>query len=462
MKHRDKHIDRIFQESFKEFEAKPDDQVWENIHLQLQTKKRRILPIWWKTAGVAAALAIAFGLGYFFQPQVVAPNSTYSYANNQKFIFENDTRWKQPFFNAASLLDELMETRISTTSNFAYQEGEELNPLSSENAEKQYVNEGLAKNSSSEIRISSEGFLLNEDGVDAEQQDNSFRFSSNYTPILPPTDLNLSSIADADSSSNNTNSLFENEKTDQKFDVFFEDEAVAEISSKTENWFFRPVISPIFNAGRNASAALGQEVANNSSNGDLSFSYGLQVGFKLTNKWSIRSGVNQVNTSYTTNDIVYAPGAIGFMPENVSSSYGLYAADFYSMNLSQEAGRLFSQQGSVSQQMNFLEIPIEMEYTLVEGKFGIHLTGGASTLLLTENSLMLNTTQGSQKIGEANNINQTSFSTNIGLGLNYKLTKKLNLNVEPALKYQINTVQQGDLNFNPYFFGVYSGLQFKF
>ena len=57
-----KHIDRIFQEKLKNFEAMPDDAVWENIHnaLHEDKRKRRVIPLWWKVAGVAALLALLF------------------------------------------------------------------------------------------------------------------------------------------------------------------------------------------------------------------------------------------------------------------------------------------------------------------------------------------------------------------------------------------------------------------
>ena len=52
-----KKIDRLFQEGFKDFEAQPDDAVWKRIEAKLEKKKkRRVIPIWWQYAGVAALL----------------------------------------------------------------------------------------------------------------------------------------------------------------------------------------------------------------------------------------------------------------------------------------------------------------------------------------------------------------------------------------------------------------------
>ena len=63
-----KHIDRIFQEGFKDFEAIPSDAVWIKIEAELKRKKkkRRVIPIWWRYAGVAALLLVFLSLAGFY------------------------------------------------------------------------------------------------------------------------------------------------------------------------------------------------------------------------------------------------------------------------------------------------------------------------------------------------------------------------------------------------------------
>ena len=54
-----KKIDRLFQENFRDFEVMPEEKVWQNIEAALKKKKkRRVIPLWWKVAGVAAVLLI--------------------------------------------------------------------------------------------------------------------------------------------------------------------------------------------------------------------------------------------------------------------------------------------------------------------------------------------------------------------------------------------------------------------
>ena len=58
-----KNIDKLFKEQFKNFDIAPKDYVWENIEDKLhedKRKKRRIIPIWWRVAGIAAGLVVLF------------------------------------------------------------------------------------------------------------------------------------------------------------------------------------------------------------------------------------------------------------------------------------------------------------------------------------------------------------------------------------------------------------------
>ena len=75
---------------------------------------------------------------------------------------------------------------------------------------------------------------------------------------------------------------------------------------------------------------------------------------------------------------------------------------------------------------------------------------------------MLEANGNTVEMGEANNLNDLNFSTNIGFGLNYKFSPMLQLNLEPMFKYQLNTFTQTAGNFQPFSIGVYTGLNFKF
>ena len=72
-----KNIDRLFQEKFKDFEAEPNEKIWINIDAALrEKKKRRVIPIWYRLGGIAAALVLGFFAfnSMFNEPELVKEN----------------------------------------------------------------------------------------------------------------------------------------------------------------------------------------------------------------------------------------------------------------------------------------------------------------------------------------------------------------------------------------------------
>ena len=62
MKNDKKHIDRLFQEGLKNFEATPSHSVWENVSEQLlnNQEQRKVIPLWMKLSAIAASLVLLF------------------------------------------------------------------------------------------------------------------------------------------------------------------------------------------------------------------------------------------------------------------------------------------------------------------------------------------------------------------------------------------------------------------
>ena len=118
--------------------------------------------------------------------------------------------------------------------------------------------------------------------------------------------------------------------------------------------------------------------------------------------------------------------------------------------------------GNLNQKTQYIEVPVEMSYAILNKKIGVAIRGGMSTLFLTENEVSIKGTDGNMQIGKASNLNDVHFSSNVGLGLSYNFMKNFQLNVEPTLKYQINTFNKNSEDFTPYIIGVNTGISYKF
>lgn len=234
---------------------------------------------------------------------------------------------------------------------------------------------------------------------------------------------------------------------------------------KENRWQVTPNIAPIYFSSTSNGSPLDEKLAANEKTYGTNYSYGVGVNYALNKKLSIRSGVNSFTTDYDTNEIVFYQNANASRMQNVNPTLqgSLIQIDPLA-NVNFSFGRLVQEkfEGTLNQRTGYIEMPVEVSYKLVSRKFGVDLIGGFSTLFLTQNDVYLRTPGINMKIGEASNLNDIHFSTNIGLGLKYNFLKRFDARVEPLFKYQLNTYSSGAGGFKPYIFGIYSGISYHF
>lgn len=242
---------------------------------------------------------------------------------------------------------------------------------------------------------------------------------------------------------------------------------------KNTKWNIRPQVAPVFYNSFSEGSPIDSQFAANSKSYDSDLSYGVGVDYALSDKFSIRSGINNVNLSYATNDIEFQASLNGqtnnvaakgrsanivVQNQGTAASETTGLANFAASDLSNQTFN-----GSMIQEMGYIEVPLEMSYKLVDKRFGIEVIGGMSTLFLNNNNVSVLSDQGYRSdVGEAQNLNNVSFSTNVGVGFKYRFWKSFEANFEPTLKYQVNTFSENAGNFKPYFIGLYSGISFRF
>lgn len=308
---------------------------------------------------------------------------------------------------------------------------------------------------------------------------------SNSSDIVKTTAENNNAIAitDKDKLKNNTaksavnnavavvtDSLAENqkevaEKTEEK-----KVEEEKDSKDKKENkskWIVSTTFSPVYMNLNGSGSALDTKFAENSKSYQTSMSYGVGLKYALNNKWTVRTGVNALNFEYNTNDITYYNSTNGAGLEHVNENgagTGMVIENPNPKGIAYDDQGIVTTRykGNINQRINYIEVPLELSYKILNKKFGIDVIGGVSSLFLNDNRVSLVSSESSTNIGEANNLNKLHFSTNVGLGLRYNFMKTFQANLEPMFKYQINTYNGDAGNFKPYFIGVYSGISFSF
>lgn len=254
------------------------------------------------------------------------------------------------------------------------------------------------------------------------------------------------------------------EKTEGKKD---EDKALAEKGNKSK-WNVKPQIAPIFYNSLSEGSPINEQFASNSKSYDNDMSFGVGINYALSDRITIRTGINTVNLSYATNDIAYHP-SLTAQTSNIIETRNTANIVIQNANSVEPVTFIIDGQpsqsvnGSMLQKTGYLEVPLEMSYALLNKKFGIDVIGGVSTLFLNQNNVSVVSSEGlSTQVGQAENLNNIHFSTNIGVGFKYRFWDSFEANFEPMFKYQVNTFSRDAGNFKPYFIGLYSGVSFSF
>jgi adenylate kinase family enzyme len=137
-------------------------------------------------------------------------------------------------------------------------------------------------------------------------------------------------------------------------------------------------------------------------------SYGISLSYRITKKAYVRLGVNNINLVNTEN--------------------------------------------SIKNKLEYLEVPLELKYLILDKKMNPFLTTGLSYFKLKNNE--------SEFGNILENLN-TSLSINLGIGIEYKIMNELYINIESDFKYQLKPLAT-NADFKPYIFSTSVGIEYRF
>lgn len=496
-----KHIDRLFQEKLKDFEATPNDAIWDSIENTLNQKKRkrRVIPLWWQMAGVAAMLALLFTVGniVFKNADEISPKNNpvvnteiekSSDSTLETTTNSNDKPEENVIADGVNS-DNLNSNSISNTINQSQNNVEAIvnsksNADKSRDAQKTntIANQGLI-NSENKVTIASKTEVddaknsSNLPEPNRNKIDNAQEKSKPDILIYRPKEDIKTAVADLQGEEE---ILKLNEENSEKDSQSIED-AIAKVNNidekekddKLSRWNISTNVAPVYFNSLGEGSSLDEQFVGNSKSGEINMSYGVNGSYAINEKLKIRAGINKVNLGYNTNDVIVYKDAgislIGVLSRNTSNIKFNDKAENTSLLSTQNLSFAVAPEivasnvkASLNQELGFIEIPVELEYAVLNNKLGLNVIGGFSTFFLDDNKVYSTLSGDKSLLGEASNINSTSYSANFGLGLNYNVSYKIKINLEPTFKYQINTFRNTSGDFQPYFIGIYTGLSYKF
>jgi hypothetical protein len=442
MVNKEANIDLLFRNGLKDFEVLPPVEAWNNILPVIRKKARPV--IFLRTAALFAVLMAISFLAYRWSREL----ST-AYQNPMLAASEESVRAPDNAKNSGNT----GKVRNSATN---ISKKERRNDLKS----KQPGNLEFSRDANIEPNVLS---LLTEDN-----------YLNNYDNLRIP--VIIQAVPRFSYKTENLNTGHESlTKPDYE-----------EPKVKINRWSVTAMASPTYYLRPELSSNGISEQISSSEQSRISYSGGVSFAYKISKKLSVQSGLyyssigNEVagissfagfrGYDYTKGDHnfevltasgrIYTENSDVFLSDNmgdrVLTRYTNDVFDPAKANLSYINNSLF-------QNFSYLEMPFILRYKLIDKTVDFNLIGGLSYNLLVNNSVNTVIDGNKYNIGKTAGLNPFMVSSSMGMGIEYSLSEKFSLNLEPTFRYYLNPFGEiPGLKTHPYSFGVFSGLSYKF
>ena len=266
--------------------------------------------------------------------------------------------------------------------------------------------------------------------------------------------------------------------------LFYDPENVNE--KPVNRWSIAAMASPTYYSSINSGSDALSSQLSKMEQPLFSYSGGVAFAYKISKRFSIQSGlyysslgqkVDDINSFSGFGQYNSSKGSPGF--EVITTSGTVVASNpdvFLSSGSSQRVATSYTVDvfdpkkaslqpvnSSLNQNFSYLEFPVLLKYRLVDKTIGINVIGGLSYNLLVHNTVTTTMNGTIYPVGDTRGLNPLSLSSSLGMGMEYNISGKLSLNLEPTFRYYLNPFSVTTGTFiHPYSFGIFSGVMYKF
>jgi len=452
-----KNIDRLFQEKFKDFEDFPHANVWKNIEKQISKKKKsRIIPLWLRLAGAAAILLLVISSGLWIfnssdKDQIVPKEIIITDSdNNNDLLNENDS--KDKIVNEVNL-STVKKSQEQNLISKPTKEKDQISVVKSQTRDRNNKNQEIANTKSQKVAnnaVVATNITQEEDSKNKVNKFSNLQTSEEGIALEEASDVKEPSKNDIQTALDKTDIEEKN------------------VENKETKWSIGSTMAPVYYNTLSNGSPIDGSLSDNDKTSNGSVSYGLKVNYKLNDKLSFQSGINTLELGYTTENVatLLSSSLLENSSTNIDTniegvSLAVISTERQNSDSSIQRSSI-DDSGALDQTLGYVEIPMELKYNISQKKLGVNVLGGFSTYFLYRNQVSFTSFGKTTTLGEASNINSLNFSGNLGLDFDYNISKKLYINISPMFKYQFNTFSRSSGGFQPYYLGIYSGLNFRF
>nr|MCU0359010.1 PorT family protein [Cyclobacteriaceae bacterium] len=180
----------------------------------------------------------------------------------------------------------------------------------------------------------------------------------------------------------------------------------------------------------NNSGSTSGYTSTNPATAGASYSFGLQVGGNISNRIVLLSGISYLNqnASYTSNlATTYASAKRAMLNDQAFIDLNTIPTSPY----------------SVSSTLQYVSIPMQAGYMIVNRRFGWQLNGGVATDFFMQNTLTPDNDQidaYSQGPGSESPYRPVTFSGLAGTEISYRLADRYRIAINPGVRYALQSI----------------------
>ena len=425
-------LDKLFKEKLQSHESEPPVYIWEKIEAQLTLKRqRKVLLTWWsRSLSAAAVVALCFAIWQFLPSKnTSSQEGKYTYLTN----FYDLTDWEPIFSNDSS------DTKIAPSSPIrnhqVKRKAERYNRDLYFPAIKTLPQELLVASNNVRIINSSHQNLIPLTNEEAVKNQEAYKGILNGEDIIPKT---------------------KKEKVHLTVSGHF---------------------IPAFSSGNYSSSVKNTRGYNYSSdqmNGIVNAGGGIKFSITTSKRLSFQTGVLYSRMGQRTADYNNSPSIAAFSTDTQSprmttplgniktkkKAVAFRTAEAIVLNSMSDDNA----EESLEQIFGAIEIPLYARYLLnANNKIAFTLIGGISGGFIVNNKVYLETNEDKELLGSTENIRKFNLSTDFSVGIEYPVTNKIKIMIEPGFRYYLQSLSTNELiDFKPYSFTLSTGVGIKF
>jgi hypothetical protein len=476
MPDKDLHIDKLFKEHLIGHKVKAPANAWDRLNDDLN-KTKRVRPLYlWRSIAATILLLITFSAGYFFaeyQKKTGLP-----IASGEQ-IEKESPEITTPIEELADAPDILTKIDLSKENGIAQAD---LKTPANETAASV-----LPKTEETSVELPEETFptdelILDQDELAdiADETTDELQATDSDPKILDETLFTVeqtpSDIVFEDNPLLDAEALQKLLEADQDFAMDFN---LSDEKQASSNWSIGARFSPVYSyrnlSGsdfQTTSGVVEKDYFDAAEAGIFTLSGGISLNYRFNDKWSLGSGMYVSRIGQINNEVLAYASADNSGMFKLATSSGAVVINpkkFESVLVQQQVSAKdtiaggYIVLGDFVQNLDYLEVPFVMNYKISDNRLAINLMGGLSPGILVNNRSYFEKDGEKLQTGTTQNIDPVIYNSVLGIGLNYAISEKVSINLEPTFKYSLSPINSaGELNYHPYSFSWFTGVSYKF